>query len=128
MRGAIAVRGLQLEAYDPETGEGSLGVEFVCTSISTQSLGDTDALEGFVLDFNPHMKWVDLDQRGYLVLDLTPDRAQAAWTHYESVLTPDREAAGEYLARIFSTQTGANRLREDDSAAQPLGAIPAPAP
>jgi len=116
------------ETYDPETGEGSLGVEFVCTSISTQSLGDTDALEDFVLDFNPHMKWVDLNQRGYLVLDLTPERAQAAWTHYESVLTPDRDAAGEYTARIFSTQTGANRLREDDTAAQPLTAVPAPAP
>lgn len=108
----LATAPLDPEVYDPETGAGALAVEMVCSSVSSGVEGFNDFVEGIVRRSNPHMKWIDLQDRGYLLLDLSPERAQGAWFLFEDVREPDRATAGEYFASAWATQRGANHLVE----------------
>ena len=64
--------------YDPETGRGARAVEFIVPGISSPGTLDPErAAEGerSAVERHPHVKWVNLRQRGYAVLDL--DRSDA---------------------------------------------------
>ena len=70
--------------YNPATSEGSLAVEFVCTSVTSSSADSFGSLGPFldnatelVLESNPHMRWLDLTQKGYLLVDLDTERVKA---------------------------------------------------
>ncbi len=104
------------ETYDPETGEGSLGVEFVAPGITNNFV--VPGLESVFLSANPHIKWADTRNFGYVVLDLDAARAQAAWFHFTRVDDPDAE---EIFAVAFSTEAGESHLLAD---AEPAAANP----
>jgi phosphodiesterase/alkaline phosphatase D-like protein len=96
--------------YDAATGNGSHAVEFVGTSVSSPGI-DTDTtgqIAGALRSANPHFKYVNLVQRGYMLLDVTPDRAMAEWWHLDTVASPSNI---ETLATAFETRHGENRLR-----------------
>ncbi len=99
------------DTYDPHTGEGSLGVEMVTPGIT--NLFPAAGIEDLFLNANPHIKWADTDKRGYVVLDLSPQRAQGAWYHFDRL---DDEDQRESFAIAFSTASGENHLVEDDAA------------
>lgn len=68
---------------------GSVGVEFVCPSITTQGFPPVVA-EGLRL-FNRHMMYAEgaLETgHGYVVVTATPERCEGAWKYSLSVLTP----------------------------------------
>lgn len=99
-------------AYQPATGAGALGVEFVTPSVTSanfESLGPAGvaAFEAVTLADNPHVKFVDFDEHGYLVLDLTPERAQADWYFVDTVLAP---SDAERHAASWKSDSGANHL------------------
>lgn len=74
--------------YDSNTGDGSVGVEFVVTSVSTTSSPINIGIN--IIQFaNPHMKFIDLAQKGYLILDLTQDKAQSDWYFVSSITNPE---------------------------------------
>ena len=73
--------------YDPNTGEGSVGVEFVTTSITSGS-SPVNIGANIVTAANPHMKFVDLAQKGYLVLDVDQQRAKGSWVYVSSITDP----------------------------------------
>ena len=76
-----------LAGYDPDTGAGSYGVDFVTTAVSSPSsklrrLGTEEAIAAEVreeLAHNPHKKFGEAFHRGYCILDLRPDRIQNDW-------------------------------------------------
>jgi alkaline phosphatase D len=80
---------LPIEGYDPATGSNSIGVEYVVTSVTSPGIpidipiGDPAAI---IMAANPHMKYVDLTQHGYVILDVDKDRVQSDWV-YVSTLT-----------------------------------------
>ncbi|MEO1652003.1 MAG: alkaline phosphatase D family protein, partial [Bacteroidota bacterium] len=128
--------------YNPETGEGSVAVEFTTPGISSQNFNEffeTTGLDpasaiatsrGFEFQLinpfgpeagpiaginpNPHIKFVDFVAPGYLVLDVTPERAQADWYFLDNVLD---ENSGESFAVGFGTNDGENRLTPGDEIA-----------
>jgi len=103
-------------SYDPATGAGAVGVEFVTTSVTSPGIdGVGNALIPVFQSANPHIKWADLERRGYVVLDVTPERVQAAWFHFDRVDLPDQ--AVEMFAKAFSVRAGETRLREESSPA-----------
>ncbi|MCW5899362.1 MAG: alkaline phosphatase D family protein [Flavobacteriales bacterium] len=61
--------------YNPSSGAGSAGVEFVTTSITSTSF-DLPIPSALIQILNPHMKYVNLSQRGYLVIDVNHQRVQ----------------------------------------------------
>ncbi|MDC6170484.1 alkaline phosphatase D family protein [Paucibacter sp. XJ19-41] len=95
--------------YNPATGEGSRAVEFVGTSVSSPGI-DTDgngAIAGFLRSINPHFKYINLHRRGYMLLDLTPQRAVCEWWYVDTVASPSNN---ETFAAAFEVQQGSNRL------------------
>jgi len=110
--------------YDPATGAGSLAVEIVVPAVSSPGLG-LDIGDGLEAE-NPWMKFVDTDRRGYVVLDVTPERVQAAYTLFEEIET--EEVAPPFAAAAWATYAGAPHLVDDVTAAPPRDDAPALAP
>ena len=66
--------------YNPATGEGSRAVDFVGTSVSSPGLNDPAGnTPRFLRSVNPHSKYIDLNQRGYMLLDAIPARVVCEW-------------------------------------------------
>ena len=65
-----------------------MGVEFVATSVTSNNLCDITgtpphttsvAVEERLRANNPHIKYIDFDDHGFSVLDITAKRAQMDW-------------------------------------------------
>ena len=114
--------------YDPATGRGSLAVEFVAPAVSSSPLGSfpgaAEAL-GEIDSQRPHVRWTDLHEHGYTILDLDRERAQAEWWFVDSV---ERRGGNERFARAFATARGESRLQPIASPSAPLRDAPEPAP
>jgi alkaline phosphatase D len=94
--------------YDAATGNGSRAVEFVGTSISSPGLPDpTGAITALLRSRNPHFKYADLNQRGYMLLDVTRERAVCEWWFVDTVAAPSNVQS---LGAVFEVQHGSNRL------------------
>jgi alkaline phosphatase D len=95
--------------YDPATGEGSLAVEFVTPAVTSpgfpRGLGATLATN--LKRANPHMRFVELESRGYLIVDLDADKARGSWFHHNDVI---RETVTTNRAAVVTTYAGRNRL------------------
>ena len=114
--------------YDPATGEGSLAVEFVTTSVTSNSGFDARVAPSFersLMGTNRHIKHVDLVCRGWLTLDLTPARAQADFFVVDGV-TPQAGEASHLTS--WYVDAGTRHLREADGALGPRDDAPAAAP
>jgi alkaline phosphatase D len=107
--------------YDAESGAGVLGVEFVTPAVTSPGLaGIAPGVVDFLKQQNPHIKWVNTENRGYIALDITPERVQAAWFHMDRIDV--EEGAEESLAKVF--ETGGASLSEVDAAAGPRDDAP----
>ena len=117
--------------YDPATAAGSRAVEFVTPSISSSNFDEvigafiTNLIEGEFLDENPHGAFNDFDRHGYLILDLTPSRAQSDWYFVD---TKDAPSTIEYWETGRFTLSGENHLQEATAEAPPKATQEDPAP
>jgi alkaline phosphatase D len=111
--------------YDPATGQGSRAVEFVGTSISSPGLSDPNGgTAAFLRSVNPHFKFIDFNQRGYMLLDVTPARAVCEWWFVDTVASASNI---QTFGAAFEVQHGSNRLVASAQTA-PRPQAPAPAP
>jgi alkaline phosphatase D len=55
----------------------------------------------------PHIHWVEFRSRGYLIVDVSAERARGEWWLLESV---DRRGAPERMEAAFESARGANHL------------------
>jgi alkaline phosphatase D len=96
--------------YAPATGEGSLAVELVTPAISSPPLfagagmRERSALLRLAA---PHLKYLDGDSRGYMLLDVDEKRIQAEWYFVPTVAARTTE---EKKATTFVCQRGSSRL------------------
>ena len=101
-----------LRSYSSTTGEGSLAVELVTPAISSPplfanaSLRDTTALLQL---FAPHLKFVEGEHRGYVLLDLTKGRLRSEWYHVPAV---DTRSAAESRFAAYVCEAGSSRLQK----------------
>ncbi|MCF8465194.1 MAG: alkaline phosphatase D family protein [Flavobacteriales bacterium] len=109
--------------YVASTGAGSVGVEFVVTSISTTS-SPVNFGVALIQAVNPHIKFADLAQKGYLVLDLTEDAAQSDWYYVSSITSPTYTSS---WGAGWKTNDGDNHLTQASTEA-PAGVYPPLAP
>lgn len=131
-------------AYDPVTGQGSAAVEFVTPSVSAanfdENIGAGAAAQfefitnnpieippgsGNFFNYNPHMKYVDLDQNGYVLIDLQADQAQGNYYYVPTVLEPSDD---ESFGRGVFTNDGDNFLTESATPSPPKVTQNTPAP
>jgi len=114
------------DAYDGGSGAGSVAAEFVVTSVTSPSDERIAAAEPAGPAFqglNPHIKYLDLSNKGYMVLDVTPQRVLGeAWF----VSTIDARGGTESFATAFPVAAGANRLGAPVDTPSPPPANPPP--
>jgi alkaline phosphatase D len=92
--------------YDRDTGAGSLAVEFVAPAVSSETFAAGLGIDGPLLDAlvdsfataHPHVRFFDIANNGWAMLDITRNRVQSEW--YASgdvrVATPDNRFLAAY--------------------------------
>jgi alkaline phosphatase D len=117
------------DGYDPSTGRGTIAVELVTPSITSPSgFGTPDqaaARMEKLLRERPHLRYIDGALRGYMVLDLTSERAQADWYYVPTVT--ERTTAEEF-GKGLASAAGTPHLvpASGPAAAKSSAAEPAP--
>jgi len=105
------------DAYDPETGEGAVAIEFGVTSISSGN-SDERFPAPMVVEhekklvtpvLNPHLRYVNMRDHGYLKLSLYPDSLKAEFKIVPTLKERTRETVTD---RVFTVRRGTNRLEE----------------
>jgi alkaline phosphatase D len=132
------------EGYNGATGEGSYAVEFCGPSITSQNFDEilgatlTNSFNQIInvpipslenANYNPHMKYVDLSNHGYFVLDVRADSTQADYFFTPNAIT---NTTTERWARGVVTRNASNRISNTQATVQalrkPVQDIPAPNP
>lgn len=93
-----------VNGYGPN-GRGSVGVEFVCTSVTSGSspIAIPGWLYGIARTVLPHVKYVDLFRKGYSLLDLT---AAKAANHFYIVKTIGNIDDWDRLEQVWFVRNG----------------------
>jgi len=98
-------------AYDPATGRGSLAVELVTTSVTSPGpkgeAGELKDREKTIVETRPHIRYVNLREHGYLLLDIDAERTRGEFWFVDSIV---QQGGGERLAAAYVTEQGANHL------------------
>jgi alkaline phosphatase D len=94
--------------YDPQTGAGSRAVEFVCTSVTSPAIDELENLAAVGIELiNPHLKYVELTKRGYMLLDVDPTRVIGEWWYIDTVTGVSNVQA---FGKALQVQDGARHL------------------
>jgi alkaline phosphatase D len=116
------------DGYDAGSGRGTVAVEIVTPAVTSPSGFGTpqqaaQRVEKFVKE-RPHLRYVEGLYRGYVVLDVTRERAQADWYY---VPTVSERNSTEQFGKGLVTQAGTPHLVAADSPATTrTSADPAP--
>ncbi|CAI9416272.1 alkaline phosphatase D family protein [Nocardioides sp. T2.26MG-1] len=96
----------------------SAGVEFVCSSVTSNNLKDitgtpphstSTVVEGIIKANNRHIKYLNFDDHGFSVLDVTPTRAQMDW--YVIGDRAERDTPITWSVS-YATKTGTGRVEQ----------------
>ena len=118
-------------SYDAENGSTNLGVEFVGTSVTSLGLEeDPDLAAGIpdLLAINRHFKFSEVTRKGYVLVDITPERVQGEWYFVANHKEDTEEAAAEEDAYRYKCNSGDPRLVEVDDLSAAKANAPKPAP
>ncbi|MFT4678009.1 MAG: alkaline phosphatase D [Flavobacteriales bacterium] len=97
---------LPLSDYDESSETGSLGVEFVVTSVTSQG-SPIDAGTSIIQLLNPHVEYIDLTAHGYIMLDVTTSKVQGDYHYVENLNEPDW---GQYVGASYAVNDGSHFL------------------
>jgi len=101
-------------AFDLRSGSNKVGVEFVTPSVTSPG-SPIDAGSALMLE-NPHLKWVELTKKGFIVLDVNTQRIQADWFFLNTI----DQISNEYTwAKSYYSNTGASQLISTNTATTP---------
>ncbi len=103
---------LPRSTYDPNTGANSVGVEFVTASVTSPGL-PIPIGQFLIQSQNPHNKYVDLDDHGYMILDVNKQRAHCDWYFVDDINNPSNN---ESWAQAWCNNTGTRHLVQCNSA------------
>ena len=91
-------------------GGGAVAVEFVAPAVSSPPLFADARLRDAMRALRflmPHVKYLEGENNGYVLLDITAPRLQADWYHVPGVL---ERSPAENKAASFVSERGSSRL------------------
>lgn len=120
--------------YNPFTGEGAIGVEFIVPSVTGDNfdegndfgLGSAALASGLIQAGNWHTKFVELEGHGYVLLDLDSLRAQAEFWHMNDI--DDPADFTESLVATWQAIDAENHLSQGSGASPPATGAPTAPP
>ncbi len=92
---------LPLPFYNANQQIGSVGVEFVCSSVTSPGLPFVPS--SAVQVFNPHVRYVDLGNHGFIVVEATPNYVQSDYIY---VNTLDAPGGGAFVGASYRSNHG----------------------
>ena len=98
------------DGYTARTGAGSLAVELITPAVSSPPLFADAAVRERMATLRyllPHLKYLEGESRGYVHVDITPQRLQADWYHVPGVL---ERSTRETKAMSYVCERGSSRL------------------
>jgi alkaline phosphatase D len=104
------------ETYDPKSGAGARAVELVAPAVSSRPLGwNPAAVEFFedAADRYPYVRYMNLENNGYGILDLDFERARVQWFFVETV---ERRSRQGHCSPVFESRLGTNHLVQVEGA------------
>lgn len=111
---------LDTHPYDPQTGDGSIGVEFAGTAVSSPSpagqnisLANANLISGLLTGVNIELQWQELYYRGYYELNVGYDAVQASFFGLPTIATRN---GYEISLANFTVLSGANKLQRTNGA------------
>ncbi|MGI8576151.1 MAG: alkaline phosphatase D family protein [Egibacteraceae bacterium] len=108
---------------DPTDEIEPYAVEFVTPSVTSQNLNEKvgeqqraegEDVEARIMEVNPHVRWAELDDHGYVLLDIDHRRIRAEWWCVDTVLERSDE---ERCKAAFEVRDGTSRLYEAEAGA-----------
>jgi alkaline phosphatase D len=106
---------LDAKPYDSKTGEGSIGVEFAGTAVTSPcpyganiSLASANNYSSIIQTSNEELQWQDLYYRGYYELHISSEEVNANFFGMPTVVTRN---AWEIPLANFTVKTGENKLQ-----------------
>ncbi len=102
------------ETYDPLTSRGAFAIELGTPSISASNSDERTPTEEVkksevtLMNSNPHIKYSNNRDHGYLILTLTPSQADAEW-YYVSTLR--KQGSEVSLGKKISVQKGTTKIQ-----------------
>jgi alkaline phosphatase D len=106
---------LDAQPYDSETGEGSIGVEFAGTAVTSPcpyganiSLATANNYSSIIQSANTELQWQDLYYRGYYELHISSEEVLANFFGMPTVVSRN---GWEIPIANFTVKTGENKLQ-----------------
>ncbi|KAI4159729.1 MAG: hypothetical protein LQ342_006344 [Letrouitia transgressa] len=103
--------------YDPSTGQGSIGVEFAGTAVSSPSpagqnisIADANNASRALIASNRELQWSELYYRGYFQLQVSQGSVNASYFGMPTIINRN---PNEISLANFTVLTGANALYRD---------------
>ena len=116
--------------YQPLTGKGTFGVELATPSVASPNRNESSPgtspvpqQQSLLLE-NPHLRYIDLDNHGYFILDVTPTKVQADYFYVDTKFRSTNETFGSG----WFTYDGNGYLQQATSPATPKQKAAYPAP
>ncbi len=97
--------------YDGVTGRGSIAAEYVVTSVTSPGLAELAAAEDGIRTVNPHMKYIDLKRKGFMLMSVSGSEVSGTWQYLSTV---DPEAGDDFTVEAgptFRVEPGAHYLQ-----------------
>ncbi|MEM6805352.1 MAG: alkaline phosphatase D family protein [Bacteroidota bacterium] len=107
------------ETYNPETSEGAFAVEFGAMSINSANSDERDIPVAAIKlheqniinsDLNPHLKYTNMRDHGYVLLNLSPEKARATFHFVETNRKRTKEMKPEIAFEVLSGETKLHRV------------------
>ena len=102
------------KTYDTKTSKGAFAVELGTTSISSandneyHSTDTVKMMEQSLQKINPHIKYLNARDHGYLLLTLTEKKGKAEWFYVETLR---QQGSSEILGKRLEFVKGTNKLK-----------------
>jgi alkaline phosphatase D len=92
-------------AYSLVEGGKAAGVEFAGQSVTSGGLeggfgADAKLVARGLVAANPELQWADTSQRGYMMIDITPQRVTGEWLFMRTIQSPNVELAGSHRMHV----------------------------
>lgn len=108
-------------AMNLEQGNDKVGVEFVCSSITTQN-SPLPVPAAVITAANPHIKYAELTGHGYYILDINQERVQCDFNYVGDIEDPNDNSSTE--GPFWYCNNTARELTSSNSASLPRAEMP----
>ena len=115
---AIEVATDVANTYDPSTSRGAFAIEFGTPSISAANSNERNPTEKVkqsevvLMNSNPHLKYTNNRDHGYLILTLSSSQATSEWFYVETLR---KEGGVEFLGESMTVKKGTTSIRKTEN-------------